>query len=76
MLNYVTIFKTGGDYTKRDVISLATQVKKYLNIPHEFICYSNIPIEHELITRRELHADYPGTWIYMVHASPRDRAWP
>ncbi len=60
MVIFACILKSGGDYTPDDVLRLQKQVKKWLDFPHRFVCYSDMAFEDcEIIS---LEKGYPGWW--------------
>jgi len=65
MLNFVTILRSGGDYSPTDVIALAAQVRKNLTISHEFVCYTDTPINNDLVVELELKNPWPSSWAVL-----------
>lgn len=62
MLRYCVTLRSGGDYKRENVISLATQVKRYMQVPHEFVCFTDRKIDHEFVTEIKLEHNWPGFW--------------
>ena len=42
MLKILTVFKTGGIYEEYHVLKIKNMLEKYVNIPYEFICLTDI----------------------------------
>lgn len=61
-VSVVCVLKSGGDYKAEHVRKLYENVKKYLKIPHEFVCLSDIPFEIEGVKRIPLLHTYSGWW--------------
>lgn len=58
-LNVACVLKSGGDYDADHVGRLAAHVKKYLSVPHRFVCLSDIEVPCEHIP---LKHGWPGWW--------------
>lgn len=56
--------KSGGIYKPNHVIRMQEQIKKFVNLPYEFVCYSDIDFALEG-TIRKLKHDLPGWWAKM-----------
>jgi len=61
-LRYCVTLRSGGDYDIEDVHALVMQAKKYLTVPHEFVCFTDTPINHPMVTEIPLESDWPGFW--------------
>jgi len=61
-VSVVTVLKSGGEYEVQHVSRLYENVKKYLKIPFEFICLSDVEIKVEGIKRIPLIHNYKGWW--------------
>lgn len=57
-LKVICVMKSGGDYDADDVYNLKRMVTKQLKIPHQFICYSDVPE----LADRTLDNNLPGWW--------------
>jgi len=42
MLKILTVYKTGGIYEEHHVLKIKNMLEKYVNIPYEFICLTDI----------------------------------
>ncbi len=65
MLNFVVVYRTGGDFVADDVHALKTQVSRNLTIPHKFICLSDEDFEFPGVEVIPLEKKYPGWWSIM-----------
>jgi hypothetical protein len=59
MINIVCVLKESNLYSKEWVYKLQRSVDKHLQIPHRFVCLSNVPLDCEY---RLLDEDVEGWW--------------
>lgn len=63
MLAVVCVLKSGGDFGARYVEKLRDTVSKNLSLPHQFLCYTDLPEEISSICEvRPLLKNLPGWW--------------
>lgn len=67
MLNIITVFKSGGDYSREYVINLRRGVAQHLTLEHRFICLTDtvkeaVFDEDTQIQWEPLRHDWPGWW--------------
>lgn len=56
----IACVKTGNKYSDEYVLKLRNGVQRYLSQPHEFVCYTDRPVDG--VTCRDLPAELPGWW--------------
>ena len=62
MVKFLVTLRSGGDYHPEHVVSLMRQLRRNVTVAHEFICYTDTPINHALIKEIPLISDWPGWW--------------
>ena len=59
MLTVTCVLKNGGGYSPSHVDKLQRQVARYLSLPHEFVCLSDVDVP---CRRIRMEHDWPGWW--------------
>lgn len=62
LVKFIVTLKSGGDFKPFDAISLCRQVKRHLFVPHEFICMTDMEIDHPWVKSIPLKDGHPGWW--------------
>lgn len=66
MLTVVSVYKTGGDYSWEYVRRLAEGVKRWLKIPHRFVCITDERMNDPgIFYIRYLKRNWPSWWAKM-----------
>jgi len=66
MIQFVVTLKSGGDFSTHDALTLQRQVRRYMKIPHQFICMTDMmddfPVNVGMPYLIELEHGWPGWW--------------
>jgi lipopolysaccharide biosynthesis glycosyltransferase len=63
MLKIVTVLKSGGQYTEKNVEILHNNIKKFVSFPHKFVCLTDLDTGN--YEKVKLEKNYPAWWSKM-----------